>query len=72
MIISSSNKSPVISNWKEHGFKTGEEIEQFMLERKKRSQDIKELEKKTGFKSYEQRTYDDLDALYANKIPKQG
>jgi len=62
----------VISNWKEHGFKTGEEIEQFMLERKKRSQDIKELEKKTGFKAYEQRTYDDLDALYANKIPKQG
>ena len=34
---------------------------------KQKNKDIKQLEKKTGFQKYEQRSYDNLNALYANK-----
>ena len=60
----------IIANWHEHGFKTAEEINSFMLEMKKKNKDVKEIEKKTGFKSYEQRNYDNLDSLYANQVSK--
>ena len=62
----------LISDWKERGFKTTEEIQSFMLAMKKQNKDAKEIEKKTGFKSYEQRNYDNLDTLYANKAVKHG
>ena len=41
-----------------------------MLEIKKKNKDVKDMEKKTGFKSYEQRNYDNLDSLYANQVSK--
>mgnify|MGYP000230740718 FL=1 len=34
---------------------------------KQKQKNIKELEKKTNYNNYEQRNYDSLDNLYANK-----
>lgn len=58
----------VISNWYERNLKTKEDINKYLLEFKQKQKNIKELEKKTNvaYKNYEQRTYDNLDSLYAN------
>jgi DnaD/phage-associated family protein len=56
----------LLTDWKERGFKTAEEIQNFIKQTKEQNRNIKELEKKSGFKSYEQRSYDNLDSLYAN------
>ena len=58
----------LLSNWNEHGFKTVTEIQDYMKELNEKNRKTKELEKKTGFQSYEQRNYDNLDSLYANPI----
>ena len=34
---------------------------------KQKKKNVKELEKKTNYNNYEQRNYDSLDNLYANK-----
>lgn len=60
----------LISDWNDHNLKTPEDIQNFLIEFKKKKQSIKDLEKKTSSKSnyhnYEQRNYDNLDSLYAN------
>ena len=33
---------------------------------KEKNKNVKQLEKQTGYSKYEQRTYDNLDSLYAN------
>ena len=57
----------LISDWNDRGFRTVEQVKNFLSTFKKQSKDIRELEKKTGYKQYEQRTYDNLNTLYANK-----
>ena len=57
----------IISDWNERGLKTATEIQDFLLSSKKKEQDIKELEKKTNYNnSATQRSYDNLDNLFAN------
>lgn len=56
----------LVSDWHDRGFKTVEEIENFLNEFKQKNKDIKKLEKNTGYNNYEQRKYDNLNSLYAN------
>ena len=62
----------LISNWNEHGFKTVSEIQNYIKEVTEKNKKTKELEKKSGFKQYEQRSYDNLDSLYANSTTVTG
>lgn len=56
----------LLSDWHDRGFKTVEEIENFLSKFKQKNKDIKKLEKNTGYNNYEQRKYDNLNSLYAN------
>lgn len=56
----------LISDWHERGFKNVAEIESFLASYKQKKKEVKELEKKTGYQNYNQRSYDNLDSLYAN------
>lgn len=56
----------LISDWKDRNLKTPQEVEQYLKDSKQKEKNIKELEKKAAFNSYEQRNYKDLDSLYAN------
>ena len=57
----------MIKDWHEHGFKTSEEINNYIEQRSKQNKDIKTLVKTVSKANFEQRNYDDLDFLYANK-----
>lgn len=56
----------LLSDWKERGFKTEAEIQEFIANMKYKNKSVKEMAKKSGYQSYEQRNYDNLDSLYAN------
>ena len=56
----------LLTDWHDRGFKTQDEIQNFLSTLKQKKKDLKELEKKTGYQNYEQRKYDNLDSLYAN------
>lgn len=56
----------LISSWHDRNLKTEQDIQNFMLEMKAQTKSIKELEKKSGYNSYSQRNYKDLDAMYEN------
>ena len=56
----------LLSDWKERGFKTEYEIQEFIKNMKTKNKAVKEIVKKSGYQSYEQRNYDNLDSLYAN------
>ena len=58
----------LISDWHDRNLKTVAEVEEFLLTFKKQTNNIKELAKKTGYSNYEQRSYDNLDSLYANNM----
>lgn len=57
----------LLSDWHERGFHTVAEINIFLSDMKKKTKDVKDLEKKAGYHNYDQRSYQDLDSLYANK-----
>jgi len=56
----------LLSDWYDRGFKTSSEIQTFLTDMKKKTKDIKTLEKKNSYSNYDQRNYDNLDSLYAN------
>lgn len=56
----------LLSDWHDRGFKTTNDIQTFLTEMKEKNKNVKQLEKTTGYNKYEQRTYDNLDNLYAN------
>lgn len=58
----------LISDWHDRNLKTTTEIEEFLLTFKKKTNNIKELAKRTGYSNYDQRSYDNLDSLYANNM----
>ncbi len=58
----------LISDWHDRNLKTTSEVTEFLSTFKKQSNNIKELAKKTGYSNYEQRSYDNLDSLYANNM----
>ena len=57
----------LISDWHDRNLKTVADVNNFLAEIKQKKKNIKQLEKKTNYNNYEQRNYDDLDNLYANK-----
>ena len=56
----------LISNWHEHNLLTTTDVNNYLAQMKIQNQNKKTLEKQTNYKSFEQRTYNDLDSLYAN------
>ena len=57
----------LLTDWNDRNLKTEAEITKYMESNKQKNKNIKELEKKTNYKNYEQRNYDGLDNLYSNK-----
>ena len=57
----------LLSDWNERGLKTTEQVQKFLEEMKQKNKNVKQLEKSAGYQKYEQRTYDNLNELYANK-----
>ncbi len=55
----------IVSDWREHHLKTASDVQKFLEDMKNKPKAIKELEKKS-YQNYEQRSYDNLDSLYAN------
>ena len=58
----------IISDWNERNLKTCSDIEKYLSESKQKNKNISTLKKKTSYQNYEQRNYDNLDSLYANKF----
>ena len=56
----------IITDWHERKLSKPSEIEAFLEQRKKQEKDIKNMKKVTSKVNYEQRSYDNLDFLYAN------
>ncbi len=56
----------MISDWHVRELATCDDIQNFLVSQKKLAKDKKELEKKVKYNSFEQRTYDNFDNLYAN------
>lgn len=57
----------LLSDWHDRGFKTCEQVQKFLADMKQKNANVKQLEKVTGYQKYEQRNYDNLNQLYANK-----
>ena len=57
----------LLTDWHDRGFKTPDQVQKFLLEMKQKTKDIKQLEKQTGYQKYDQRNYNNLNSLYANK-----
>ncbi len=58
----------IISDWYDRNLKTVNDVEKFLSEFKSKNKSIKNIEKKQGYNNYEQRNYDNMDSLYANKF----
>ena len=56
----------LLTDWHERGFKTSGEVQSFLNEMKEKNKNVKQIKKTTGYNKYDQRTYDNLDNLYAN------
>lgn len=61
----------IIEKWHDRNLKTIEDIKNFEADLKQKNKNIKTLEKKTGYKNYTQRDYQDLDALYTDATQAQ-
>ena len=57
----------LLSDWHDRNLHSAEEIQKFLLEFKQKNKNIKQLEKKTEYQKYDQRSYSNLNELYANK-----
>ena len=57
----------LITDWHDKNLKTESDVTNYLSELKEKKKNIKQLEKQTNYNNYEQRNYDDLDNLYANK-----
>ena len=57
----------LLTDWHDRNLKTVDEIQKYLADLKKKNKNIKELEKTTNYQKYDQRTYTNLNELYANK-----
>ena len=57
----------IIKDWNERNLRTPEEVNTFLEERKQQNKKTKELKKQVKKESFEQRAYNNLSFLYANK-----
>ncbi len=56
----------IITDWHDRELKTTDDVQNFLVSIKTLNKNKKELEKKVKYNSFEQRTYDNFDNLYAN------
>ena len=61
----------LITDWLERNLKTPSEVNAFIEQRKKQEKSVKDLKKTVNKTSYQQRSYDNLDFLYANQVNKE-
>ncbi len=57
----------LISDWYDKNLKTETDVNNYISEMKQKNKNVKELKKQTNYNNYEQRDYNNLDNLYANK-----
>ena len=57
----------IITDWHDRNLKTPAQINEFLEQRKNQTNNEKQLKKQTQKESFEQRQYNNLDFLYANK-----
>lgn len=57
----------IIKDWNEHNLKTPEEVNLYLEQKAKQTKDVKTLKQNVSKANFEQRQYDNLDFLYANK-----
>lgn len=57
----------IIKDWNDRNLRTPNQVNEFLEQRKKQNKDTKELQKQVKKESFEQRTYSNLNFLYANK-----
>ena len=60
----------LLTDWHDRNLKTVDEIQKYLADLKQKNKNIKELEKTTNYQKYDQRTYTNLNELYANKKSK--
>jgi len=56
----------ILTDWHDRKLKTTTDIQTFLAKNKTQTQNIKKLEKQTGYTNYEQRDINDWDKFYAN------
>lgn len=56
----------IITDWHERKLLSSEDVKNYLLEFKNKTNQIKELEKKTSYQNYDQRNIDNFDKFYAN------
>ena len=56
----------ILTDWHEHKLKTPTEVNSYLTETKAKNQNIKKLEKQTGYTNYEQRDVSNWDNFYIN------
>jgi DnaD/phage-associated family protein len=62
----------ILTDWHDRNLKTPAEINSYILETKNKNQNIKKLEKQTGYTNYEQRDFSNWDNFYINNTNKLG
>ncbi|MCR5146369.1 MAG: DnaD domain protein [Clostridia bacterium] len=62
----------IITDWHERKLKTPAEINSYILETKNKNQNIKKMEKQTGYTNYDQREFSNWDNFYINNTNKLG
>lgn len=60
----------LLTDWHDRNLKTVDEIQKYLADLKQKNKNLKELEKTTNYQKYDQRTYTNLNELYANKKSK--
>lgn len=58
----------ILTDWHEHKLKTPAEVNTYLAETKTKNQNIKKLEKQTGYTNYEQRDVQNWDNFYINNF----
>lgn len=56
----------IITDWHDRNLLNSEDVKKYLLEFKNKTNQIKDLEKKTGYQNYDQRNIDNFDKFYAN------
>jgi len=56
----------IITDWHDRKLLNSNDVKNYLLEFKNKTNQIKELEKKTGYQNYDQRNIDNFDKFYAN------
>ena len=61
----------ILTDWHDRKLKTPDAVNNYLLQSKTQTQNIKKLEKQTGYTNYEQRERSNWDNFYANNSTLQ-